>query len=680
MKRGEAPHRPDHMPPRIIRARRRSARLRGATEDAEARQPALGPLLSRVVNNADLAVLSVILEQMDDLDDVARLRQTCRVLRDGVDACVKMKRMVAGERRERLNMNKDIPWQLMAWEQDWTRDSPWATWVARGDMRRERPDMTRALSQCDLAAVRVGRQYHEVTLLHVASCCGHAGMVMLLLGCGVDKDKVDEDRVTPLFAACFDGHLEVVRLLIEAGADKDKARNTDGVTPLYFASQEGHLEIVRLLVEAGADKDKARDGSVTPLWMASLRGHLEVVRLLIEAGADMDKANRWGSTPLFIASLEGHLEVVRLLVEKGADKDMAESPASKACRVCGLYEYKRSQCGTMSAKTGCEVHPDRTKRWDDARVLLYLSPSSATNAGTPTPNTNVGSHISNHPHPHLSAPVPTAPDASASDVYALATATARHEPLLSGQHTTRTTSTMCELCRSAGWSQCGTSSAYHGCLAHPIHAHRFSTLQAREWHAGTLTCTEPSKMPCRACRALGSEAACATSQAPPGCDLRVPPGEIRPPTGELSLGPTPPTTPTSSPEPSPSPKRMRGPRGGRLGQGRGGGGGGTRDGAGGAGGVSGVSGVEERSPSTPAPPAPDPAPSAVPSSAPVPHGPSTVATTSPAPPPFSEPPATSTPTSPPPSRAAAKPAKRRGPKKRKAVSPAVGSPPASKRR
>jgi hypothetical protein len=50
------------------------------------RQQALGPLLSPVVNDEDLAVLSVILEQMDDLD-VARLRQTCRVLRDGVDAC-----------------------------------------------------------------------------------------------------------------------------------------------------------------------------------------------------------------------------------------------------------------------------------------------------------------------------------------------------------------------------------------------------------------------------------------------------------------------------------------------------------------------------------------------------------------------------------------------------------------
>ena len=68
MKRGEAPHRPDHMPPRSIRARPRSA---NAPEDAEigasaageetvtssvavpalTRQQALGPLFSRVVND-----------------------------------------------------------------------------------------------------------------------------------------------------------------------------------------------------------------------------------------------------------------------------------------------------------------------------------------------------------------------------------------------------------------------------------------------------------------------------------------------------------------------------------------------------------------------------------------------------------------------------------------------------
>ena len=152
--------------------------------------------------------------------------------------------------------------------------------------------MTRALSQCDLAAVRVGKE-SEWNLLHVASYCGHAGMVMLLLECGVDKDEDGRGWygrggwspfVTPLWMACRKGHLEVVRLLVEAGADMDKASN-DGVTPLLIASQNGHLEIVRLLIEAGADMVKAVTNGATPLWIASQNGHLEIVRLLVDAGA-----------------------------------------------------------------------------------------------------------------------------------------------------------------------------------------------------------------------------------------------------------------------------------------------------------------------------------------------------------------------------------------------------------
>ena len=319
------------------------------------RQLALGPLLSRVVNDEDLAVLSVVLEQMDDLDDVARLRQTCRVLRDGVDACMMMKRTVVGEGEKELWLNMDIPCQLMAWKQGWTRDSPWATWVARGDMRRERPDMKRALSRCDLPAVRVGKE-RKWYLLHVASYCGHVGMVMLLLGCGVDKDKAgDSDGVTPLSVACFHGHLEVVRLLVEKGADKNKANN-DGITPLFIASQEGHLEIVRLLIDAGADMDKANRCSSTPLFIASHDGHLEIVRLLVDAGADKDKAENDGATPLYIASHDGHLEIVRLLIEAGADMVKAVTNGATPLWIASQMVTSRS-CDCWSTRV-----PTRTRR------------------------------------------------------------------------------------------------------------------------------------------------------------------------------------------------------------------------------------------------------------------------------------------------------------------------------
>ena len=86
-----------------------------------------------------------------------------------------------------------------------------------------------------------------------------------------------------------DGHLEVVRLLVEAGADKNKADN-DGLTPLFMASHNGLLEIVRLLIDAGADKDQAPFTryytGMKPLYIACKKGHLEIVRLLVDAGAD----------------------------------------------------------------------------------------------------------------------------------------------------------------------------------------------------------------------------------------------------------------------------------------------------------------------------------------------------------------------------------------------------------
>ena len=98
--------------------------------------------------------------------------------------------------------------------------------------------MTRALSRCDLAAVRVGKDLDE-TLLHVASYCGHVGMVMLLLGCVVDKDNAENtDGVTPLYSACQEGHLDIVQFLIDAGADKDKAPSNDMMSPSYIAARK----------------------------------------------------------------------------------------------------------------------------------------------------------------------------------------------------------------------------------------------------------------------------------------------------------------------------------------------------------------------------------------------------------------------------------------------------------
>ena len=80
---------------------------------------------------------------------------------------------------------------------------------------------------------------------------GYRDIVKALLAAGADKDKVDEDGVTPLIWAATQGHLKVVQVLLKAGAKVDKA-NKYGDSALIFATIRGHTEIVRLLQAAAA--------------------------------------------------------------------------------------------------------------------------------------------------------------------------------------------------------------------------------------------------------------------------------------------------------------------------------------------------------------------------------------------------------------------------------------------
>ena len=305
------------------------------------------------MNQGDLFLLARILDKLVNLRDVASLRQTCRLLRDGVDESMRVEGLCVGKVRIPLaRMLIGSPWRLLALREEWV-NNPWFMWVAQGDPTWPRPDRHETLRSLSKkrkafpalhAAALSGRLEMATMLMHagfdkdfpspkfghmtpfmIACAHGQTAIVRLLLKEGIDSRKWDRYGNTPLFFACDGGHLEIVQLLLKEGADKDKARD-DGVTPLWKASHYGHLEVVRLLIEAGADKDKARNtDGVTPLFMASQEGHLEIVQLLVEAGADKDKANNGGATPLFMASQKGHLEVVRLLVEAGADKAKANN-------------------------------------------------------------------------------------------------------------------------------------------------------------------------------------------------------------------------------------------------------------------------------------------------------------------------------------------------------------------
>jgi ankyrin repeat protein len=86
---------------------------------------------------------------------------------------------------------------------------------------------------------------------HRNNSCG-SGNNACIFAANCDKDKADEDDLTPLCAAASVGRNEVVRLLVGAGCDKDKP-NKNGTTPLYIAATKGHEEVVRALLDANCD-------------------------------------------------------------------------------------------------------------------------------------------------------------------------------------------------------------------------------------------------------------------------------------------------------------------------------------------------------------------------------------------------------------------------------------------
>ena len=170
-----------------------------------------------------------------------------------------------------------------------------------------------------------------------AAGSGHRGVVHCLLEAGVDKNRPDDDGLTPLHRAARSGFRSVVHCLLEAGADKDTPDNY-GVTPMHCAAKFGQPEVVRCLLEAGADKDKPDSAGWTPLHSAARFGHRGVVSCLLEAGAAKDKQTDAGWTPMHCAARAGFQKVVDCLLEAGADKDKLDNGGRTA-----LYCAARSE-------------------------------------------------------------------------------------------------------------------------------------------------------------------------------------------------------------------------------------------------------------------------------------------------------------------------------------------------
>ena len=95
--------------------------------------------------------------------------------------------------------------------------------------------------------------YRKRTLLHKAAQIGDRRVCeLLIIDHGVDVNKQDARKQTPLWVAAEEGHKDICEVLIQNGASVDENDVTQR-TPLWIAAHKKHMDVFKILVDNGAD-------------------------------------------------------------------------------------------------------------------------------------------------------------------------------------------------------------------------------------------------------------------------------------------------------------------------------------------------------------------------------------------------------------------------------------------
>ena len=144
--------------------------------------------------------------------------------------------------------------------------------------------------------------------LHIASSCGHAGLVRLLLEASpVTAATADSDGGTALHYAAQGSRnsptAAVVRLLLEAAPAAALAPDAVGFTPLHSAADAGNIEVMKMLLTAApAAATMLNTNKEAAIHRATYRCNPAAVQLLLEAAPALAFApDACDETPLHLA-------------------------------------------------------------------------------------------------------------------------------------------------------------------------------------------------------------------------------------------------------------------------------------------------------------------------------------------------------------------------------------------
>ncbi|KAJ5713999.1 ankyrin repeat-containing domain protein [Penicillium malachiteum] len=121
-------------------------------------------------------------------------------------------------------------------------------------------------------------------------------------------------------AAIF-GHTQVVRILLNKGYPVDQKTGIDPLTPLAYAARYRHNGVVDLLLERGADIEAKMEDGETALCVTAYSGNAIIAKKLLANGADIRIRTTEGKNPVHIAARNQNEEVLSFLLDWCAEHE-----------------------------------------------------------------------------------------------------------------------------------------------------------------------------------------------------------------------------------------------------------------------------------------------------------------------------------------------------------------------
>ncbi|XP_059156809.1 putative ankyrin repeat protein RF_0381 [Physella acuta] len=174
----------------------------------------------------------------------------------------------------------------------------------------------------------------SVLVCAVSHSIAHESKIALLIDYGVDVNKPNFRRETPLIIAALRCNVNIMHLLISKGADVN-IQDINGSTALVHAVVSESYDKVKLLIDSHVDMDIQDNTGCTAVMHAAVCANNQAMKTLIESGANInitDDAGRsaiwWVLDTLHGWSLLndnfGTFQCLKTLLQAGAIPDMSK--------------------------------------------------------------------------------------------------------------------------------------------------------------------------------------------------------------------------------------------------------------------------------------------------------------------------------------------------------------------